>query len=66
MSGDARHVATARPASVAVHDYGDVFWEPLRIQLLIKVCFFSIQAGRNCCLQRYPLLIQDANIEISI
>jgi hypothetical protein len=31
MSGDARHMAAARPPSVAVHDDGDVFWEPSRI-----------------------------------
>jgi hypothetical protein len=38
-----------------------VFWEPLRIQLPVKVGFFAIQSGGNCSLQRYPLLIQDAN-----
>jgi hypothetical protein len=41
-----------------------VFREPSRIKLPVKVCFFAIQSGGNCCLQLYPLLIQDANIRI--
>ena len=51
MSGDARQMAPARPAAVAVHDNGDVFWEPLRIQPQINFRFLAIQPGRNCCLQ---------------
>ena len=62
MSGNARHMTAARPASVAVHDDCDVFWEPSRIELPVKVCFLAIQSGGSCRLQRYPLPIQDANI----
>src|SRR4029077_13213849 len=66
MSGNTRHVTTARPAPVAVHNDGDVFWEPSRIQVPVKVCFLAIQPGGNRSLQRYPLLIQDANIRSAI
>jgi hypothetical protein len=64
MPGYSRHMTPARPASVAVHDDSDVFREPCRIKLPVYVCFLAIQSGGNCCLQLYPLLIQDANIRI--
>ena len=48
---DARQVAAARPAPVAVHDDGDVSWEPRRIKPVINVRFLAIQPGRNCRLQ---------------
>ena len=41
----------ARPAAVAVHDDGDVFWEPFRIKPLINFRFLAIQPGRNRRLQ---------------
>src|SRR5437667_12214887 len=51
VSGNARQMAAARPASVAVHDDGDVLWEPCRIEPMINVRLFAIQPGRNCRLQ---------------
>ena len=51
VSGDARQVAPPRPTAVAVHDNGDVFWEPLRVKPRINFRFFAVQPGRNCCLQ---------------
>jgi hypothetical protein len=54
MSGHTRQMTLARPSAVAVHDNGDVLWEPFRIKPLIYLGFFSIQSGRNCCLQGNP------------
>jgi hypothetical protein len=51
MSGNARQMAAARPASVAVHDDGDVLWEPFRIEPLVNFGFLAIQSGRNCSVQ---------------
>ena len=51
MSGHARQMTAARPASVPVHDDGDVFWEPFWIEPQVNFRFFAIQPGRNCCLQ---------------
>ena len=51
VSGHARQVATARPATVAVHDDGDVLREPFRIKPLINFRFLAIQPGRNRRLQ---------------
>ena len=52
-----RQVPAARPAAVAVHDDGDVSWEPRRIKPLINFRFLTIQPDRNrrlqanlCCL----------------
>ncbi len=50
-TGHTRQMAPPRPAAVAVHDDGDVFWEPLRIEPLINFRFLVIQPGRNCRLQ---------------
>ena len=36
VTGDARHVSTARPTAIAVHDYGDVRRQAVRIQSLRK------------------------------
>ena len=54
MSGHARHVATLRPASVAVHDDRDVLWEPRWIKLPVNFAFLAIQTGGNFCLQAIP------------
>jgi hypothetical protein len=54
MSGDTREVALARPSSVAVHDDGDVFWEPRWIKPQVYLGLFCVQSGRNCCLQVNP------------
>jgi hypothetical protein len=51
MPGYTRQVTLARPTAVAVHDDGDVMWEPFRIEPLVYFRFFSVQSGRNCCLQ---------------
>jgi hypothetical protein len=51
MSGHARQVSAARPATVAVHDDSDVFREPFRIKPLINFRFLAIQPGRNRRLQ---------------
>ena len=51
VSGHARQVAAFRPATVAVHDDGDVFREPFRIKPLVNFSFLAIQPGRNRRLQ---------------
>jgi len=57
-------VAAAGPASVAVHDDGDVFREPRWIQPLENFCFLAVQPGRDCYVQsnlfRLLKLPQDA------
>jgi len=52
MSGDAGQVAPSRPPPVAVHDYGNVFWEPCWIKPLINFRLFAVQSGGSCCSQR--------------
>jgi hypothetical protein len=47
MPGNARQMAPSRPAAVAVHNDGDVFWEPSRIEPRVNFGFFMIQPGRN-------------------
>ena len=58
VSGHARHVAPLRPAPVAVHDDGDVFWEPLWIEMPVDFRFLAIQPGGNFVLQSDPLRIE--------
>jgi hypothetical protein len=41
MPGDSREVTPLRPASVAVHDDGDVLREPARIQISEQAFFFA-------------------------
>jgi hypothetical protein len=41
MARDARQVPPLGPAAVAVHDHGEVVWEPLRIELFEKLRFFT-------------------------
>jgi hypothetical protein len=48
VAGNPRQMPLSRPAAVAVHDDGNVFWEPVRIEPLKNFGFFAIQAGRNC------------------
>ena len=55
MPGHARHVAPLGPAPVAVHDDGDVFWEPPWIKLPVNFRFLAIQPGGNFVLQSDPL-----------
>ena len=43
MSGRARQVAPFRPAPVAVHNDGDVFGEPRRIQMPVDFAFLAVQ-----------------------
>src|SRR5579862_2048088 len=43
MSGDTRQVAPLSPASVAVHNDGDVLGESRRIQVAVDVAFLAIQ-----------------------
>jgi hypothetical protein len=47
MSGDTGEVALAGPTAVAVHDNGDVLWEPCGIELPVKRGFFFVQTGGN-------------------
>src|SRR5713101_10019068 len=58
MSGHARHMAPVRPAPVAVHDDGDVFWEPPWIKLPVDFRFFPIQPRGYFVLQSDPLRIE--------
>jgi len=58
MSGDAGEVALAGPATVAVHDDGDVLWEPLGIELPVNCGFFFVQSGGDFREQRNPFPIQ--------
>ena len=44
MPGGARQVAPFRPAPVAVHNDGDVFGEPGRIEMPVKLAFLAIQS----------------------
>ncbi len=62
MSGDPRHVAPLGPAPVAVHDDGDVSWEPRWIELPVNLGFLAIQTGGNSCLQGFPLPNHEATI----
>src|SRR5580658_6352983 len=43
MAGHARHVAALGPASVAVHDDGDMFGEPCRIQMPVNFAFLAVE-----------------------
>jgi hypothetical protein len=43
MSGHARHVAPLGPAPVAVHDDGDVFGQPCRIQMPVNFGFLAVE-----------------------
>jgi hypothetical protein len=45
MSGHAGEMALAGPASVAVHDNGDVLWESLGIELPVYCGFSFVQSG---------------------
>jgi hypothetical protein len=54
MSGDTGQVALAGPATVAVHDDGDVFWEPVWIEPTVNLGLFLVQPGGNCRLQGNP------------
>jgi len=58
MSGHARHVAPLGPAPVAVHDDGDVSWEPAWIEMPVDFRFFPIQSRGNFVLQSDPLRIE--------
>src|SRR5258708_29805197 len=58
MPGHARHMAPFRPAPVAVHDDGDVFWEPPWIKLPVDFRFFPIQPRGYFVLQSDPLRIE--------
>src|SRR5437870_7069479 len=62
MSGDAGEVTLARPASVAVHDDGDVLWEPPWIKLPVYVGFFSIQSGGDGRDQKKTPSVSETNI----
>ena len=44
-------MAPLGPSAVAVHDNGDVSWEPLRIQPQINFGLFAVQPGGNYSLQ---------------
>src|SRR5271157_1024982 len=45
MSGNARQVAPFGPAPVAVHDDGDVFGEPCRIEMPVDFGFLVVEPG---------------------
>src|SRR3954471_10903057 len=54
VSGDTWHVPPLGPASVAVHDDGDVLGELLRIETGVNLGFFPVQSDRDCRVQTLP------------
>ena len=61
MARHSRQMTLPRPAAIAVHDYGDVFWKPRWVEPPIYLSLFCVQPGRNCCLQGNPF-VSEANI----
>jgi hypothetical protein len=43
MTGYARQVPALGPATVAVHDYGDVLRETLQIDFIERGCFLGVR-----------------------
>ncbi len=54
MTRNARHVATASPASIAVHNNGDMFWEPSSIETPVDFGFLAVEPGGYFVLQSDP------------
>ncbi len=59
MSGDAGEMALAGPATVPVHDDGDVLWEPVGIKLPIDGGFFFVQSSGDFREQGKPFRMKN-------
>src|SRR5580700_5175330 len=58
MSGDARHVATAGPPPVSVHDDGDMQGKTCWIEPQVNVGFLAVHSSRNCVSQSGTLRVE--------